>query len=149
MYKFLCNRGWTITLLPCSFALTFRSRLSGHTDNGHRDVIVVSFLRVDDVSATPDLVEGQPTDLPRLPTPPPPPGSYSNLHGLPAALPVRLRSFHDRPAPQLNAILPPALPTGAHVRNQTRSNALITIFVRKRGSVVWTKTVVFEAVCFY
>jgi len=83
---------------------------------------------VDDVSATPDLEEGHPTDLPHLPTPPPPPGSYSNLLGSPAAVPVRLRSFHDRPAPQLNAILPPALPTGAHVRNQTRSNALITFF---------------------
>lgn len=26
-----------VTLLPCSFAPTFRSRPSGHTDNGHRD----------------------------------------------------------------------------------------------------------------
>jgi len=40
--------------------------------------------------------------------------------------PARLRNpfdilpFHDRLAPQLNAILPPALPTGAHVRNLTR-----------------------------
>jgi len=92
-----------------------------------RDVIVVSFLRVDDVSATPDLGEGHPTDLTRLP-PPPPPGSYFNLLGSPAAVSVRLRSFLDRPAPQLNAILPPALPTCAHVRNLTRSNALITFF---------------------
>lgn len=38
-------------------------------------LIVVSILRMDDVSATPDPEEGHPTDLPR--SPPPPPGSYS------------------------------------------------------------------------
>ncbi|XP_015366166.1 PREDICTED: probable citrate synthase 2, mitochondrial isoform X1 [Diuraphis noxia] len=94
---------------------------------------------MDDVSATPDLDEGHPTDLPRL-SPPPPPGSYSNSYSvLPSPFPTSrlafggsvftlFSSFHDLPAPQLNAFLPPALPTGAHVRSRTRLNALITIF---------------------
>ncbi|CAI6362853.1 unnamed protein product [Macrosiphum euphorbiae] len=62
-----------------------------------RDVIVVSFLRVDDVSATPDLGEGHPTDVPRLPTPPPPPGSYSNLLGRPPPYPFGFGLFTTDP----------------------------------------------------
>lgn len=76
---------------------------------------------MDDVSATPEHGEGHPTDLSGSPLPPPPPGSSSTTTLNPRLRnPLAILPFHDRLAPQLNAILPLALPIGAHVRNLTR-----------------------------
>jgi len=102
-----------------------------------RDVIVVSFLLTDDVSATPDRGEGHPRTIIYLVRRRRRRRQVARIVLLlrstiaVSVVSVRrsvFRSFHDRPAPQLNASLPPALTTGAHVRDQTRLNALITIF---------------------
>lgn len=74
---------------------------------------------MDDVSATPEHREGHPTDLSGSPLPPPI-GSYSTTLNPRLRNPFAILPFHDRLAPHLNAILPLALPTGAHVRNLAR-----------------------------
>lgn len=133
---------------------TFRSHPSGHTDSEHRDFswrhrsVIFQFSRVDDVSTTPDLGEGHPTDVPRLSTPPPPPGSYSNLLRSPAAVPVRLRRFGLFTTDPRSSLTPFYRPLCGLVRMFEIKHAQtlwLQFFVRIGGCGVWTKTVVFEA----